>query len=470
MSSKKVVLIVPPTMLLTATFPFGLGYMAAILNNLGHSVSICNFTQNKYSLPRVIKKIIELAPDVLGITVYSFSYRECRDIVHGVKRINSRITIVVGGPHISVLPKESLEDLKADFAVVGEAERIFPKLIAQAGDVNSSFEGISGLAYWLKGQAVLNEGHNIIDDLDSLPFPAWELMPPDKYNDFASEISSMRMPVAPILTSRGCPHRCTFCTAHFVTGYKQRMRSAKNVIDEMEWLIRKYRVQEFLIFDDNFTGDKSHAVSICEEILKRELDIVWRCAVGVRVNSLDAELLELMKKSGCYQLSLGIETTSDDVLNRSRKSLSFSTTKEKLSLIEKFGFETVGFFVFGLPGETTQSIKDTISFVRNSNIDLPVFSKFVPFPGTKCFKEKFKGKMLNDINWNQFFVYGSQESSFCSVRAKDLDWFCFYAYFLTYTNPFRLFKLIKKLVSSKNVRYNKFFKFIKCIISSLVKP
>ena len=298
----QIVLIFPPISIFPAMYPVGLGYIAAILKQNNYPVRILDYSKVASSLDYSIREIVNIRPDFIGITVYTFAHNIVKRMISEIRRLLPKAKIIIGGPQASALPKFSLEDMKADFAVVGEGERVMLEIVKRVESNYNYFDDIKGLAFWRDGNPVFNPGCNLIEDLDNLPFPSWELMPPNKYNYAAVDVMPKRFPAAPISTSRGCPYECTFCGSHPIHGRGFRKRSAQNVADEIEFLVSNYGVREINLLDEAFSEDRMHAISICEEMIKRKLDIVWRPLAGLRLDTLDDELLEIFKASGCYQL------------------------------------------------------------------------------------------------------------------------------------------------------------------------
>jgi magnesium-protoporphyrin IX monomethyl ester (oxidative) cyclase len=253
---------------------------------------------------------------------------------------------------------------------------------------------------WSKvdGKIRKNSKREFIDDLDSLPFPAWHLLPIEKYIQVGQAHGSQkRKRYASMITSRGCPGRCVFCSIHSVWGYKWRARTPENVVSEIEKLVAEYNMREIHFEDDNLTLSKQRMAKICDLIVERGLDISWATPNGVAVQTLDLDILEKMKKSGCYHLSFGIESGDPYVLKKIiHKPLSLDKVKSVINWSKKLGIWTHGFFVIGFPGESPQSVQRTIDFSKETDIDSANFFIATPYPGTPLhFLASSKGS-LND--------------------------------------------------------------------------
>ncbi|MEK7817568.1 MAG: radical SAM protein, partial [Actinomycetota bacterium] len=216
---------------------------------------------------------------------------------------------------------------------------------------------------------------------------AWDLMDPRSYPDLPHQLLHKKFPVAPVMTSRGCPYDCSFCASTALWGRGWRTRSAANVVDEIEMLVRDFDVKEIHFEDDNFTLKASHAAAVCEEILRRGIDIVWACPNGVRIDTLDDDLLELMRRSGCYSLGFGIESGSQAVLEKNNKKLKLDRVADQVRMVKRHGIEAFGFFIIGLPGETADTIRETIRYARRVPIDRANFGLLSPLPGSGIFNE-----------------------------------------------------------------------------------
>jgi len=220
----------------------------------------------------------------------------------------------------------------------------------------------------------------------------------------------------------------------------------------MELLHKKHGIQEFHFEDDNFTANKPHALSICREIRRRKLNIVWACPNGVRINCLDQELLEEMKASGCYLLAFGIESGSQRILNRANKNLKLSLVPKIIKMAKKIGIQTWGFFIIGLPGETANSAEKTIKFARELPLDRAQFCKFVPLPGTKVFEDWLSNRKLKDLPWENFSFFGDSIYSTKSLSNIQLSYFQKKAFRAFYFRPKTLIKTIF-LVKPKQAKW-----------------
>jgi len=317
---------------------------------------------------------------LVGISCLSDFYLETKELTAKLKKEGLRV--VLGGAHPSALPEETLRDTGADFAVVGEGEETLLELV-DALERKTKTEEMPGLA--AIGSAFKKRA--FIPSLDSIPFPDWRQIDPRKCKKAPHGAVVKNFPVAPVTTSRGCPYVCKFCASPHLWSRIIRFRSPENVVDEIEYLVRDFGVREIHFEDDNLTLRKDHIEKICELILKRNLRISWATPNGVRVDSLTKDLVRLMKKSGCYFIVFGIESANQRILDNIDKKIDLETVERAVRLANSEGIITQGFFIFGLPGETEDTIQETIDFARTTPLDRAQFLLLDVLPGSQLWNE-----------------------------------------------------------------------------------
>ena len=396
----KILLINPRYKNTWAAPPIGLGYIASTLENSGyHQVVLIDLTLHPLSNVEFKKLILKVNPDVIGISLMVIALLECRELVSTIQSVTDS-PIVLGGPQCSTMPIFTLRYITADFIVIGEGESTFLELVQSLEAREKNYYKIDGLAFIDKnGKSVINNSRRFINNLDNISFPAWHLMKPSDYKYVPALTPVKGTPIAPIITTRGCPYNCSFCGGPIVWRRTFRKRSPNNIVDEIEMLIKDYKVKEIFISDDNFTLLKKHVVEICKEIIKRELDISWSCPNGVRIDCLDNEILKLMKKAGCHLLGFGIESGNQKILDNANKQLDLQVVYKIVKEAKRLNLTTYGFFIIGLPGETSKTIRQTINFAKILQLDYAWFNILMPYPGTKIFNNFIKNKQLNQINW-----------------------------------------------------------------------
>lgn len=383
---EEILLIYPPGVQVvghphTSAHPLGIAYLGAVLKK-DYGVKLLDATAEghrnvenlgnglvRYGLSdeQIKKRIAEFSPDIVGITcLYSSQLPLVRRIGQLTKEINTKIITIIGGTHPTFLPKETLREKSIDFIILGEGEDTLPSLLRRL-ESGQDFTNLDGIAFRRDGRVWVNPGTTYIKNLDELPFPAWELLPMKKYskiNNPMGGISKSRY-WAPIITSRGCTDKCIFCSSANFWGNRYRSRSAKNVLDEIELLVKEYKIKEIQFCDDNLILDKERDKEIFQGIIDRRLKIFWNAPNGIALWRLDEELLKLMKASGCYELALAIESGDQEVLSKIiKKPLDLARVESLTRSIQRLKIRTHSFFIIGLPGESKEQIHRTFSFAR----------------------------------------------------------------------------------------------------------
>ena len=371
------------------TPPLGLGYLSSYLKNRGHESRIIDGLNLDYSTSEILDKCA--GSDIVGINCLSAYFLEVIELSRQLKKRG--FTVVIGGPHASALPEMTLEATRADYIIVGEGELTFWELI-ECLKHNKPTENIPGLLT-KKDKKTINR--QLIDDLDSLPFPDWKQINPRIYKKAPHGGLIKSFPVAPLITSRGCPFECTFCSSPFLWDRKIRFRSPQNVVDEIAYLVKEFKIKEVHFEDDNLTLKRKHVEDICNLILKRKIKINWATPNGIRVDTLDLELLRLMKRSGCYFIAFGIESGNQGILDNAKKGVNLETVRRVASLAKKAGIVTQGFFIFGLPGETEETMKETMAFAKSIPLDKAQFLLLDILPGSELWSQLKKDKT---VDWN----------------------------------------------------------------------
>jgi magnesium-protoporphyrin IX monomethyl ester (oxidative) cyclase len=408
---KKCLLFVPPV--ISQKFPIdvnplpplGLGYIAAVMEKMGLEIKIVDCLMEGWhyrkniGLNRIrigleegeIKKIIEdFSPDLVGVNnLFSRQYKEAHSIYQLAKEVDNNIITVAGGPHPTVMAEFTLRDPKVDYVVLGEGEIVIEKLIAglNKGDIEK-IRGIDGLGYKEDGEIIVNPKTTFIEDLDKLPFPARHLLNMEKYFGLeASHGKRRHKRFSPIVTSRGCAAKCTFCTAYKVWGRKYRMRSPENVIEEMKELKNEYGIEELLIEDDNITLNPKRAERLFDLMIKEKLDLQWDTPNGVAAYTLNKDLIRKMKEAGCYKINLAVESGNQQtLLNVIKKPLMLTKVKEIVDWCREIDLEVGMFLVFGMPGDTLRGMWDSIKFAKKIKIYYPFISIATPYPGSEIYK------------------------------------------------------------------------------------
>ncbi len=368
------------------TPPLGLGYLASFLKEKGYQVEIIDALNSGFSVTEIVN--LCQGTDLVGINCLSAYFLEVKKLSRELKR--RKFTVVIGGPHASALPELTLEETRADYVITGEGELPLWQLVESIAN-NCSSEDIPGVMTKKKQN---NGKGRLIENLDSLPYPDWEQIDPSTYKKAPHGGLIKTFPVAPIISTRGCPFECTFCASPFLWERKIRFRSPENVVGEIEYLCKNFGVKEIHFEDDNLTLKKDHVTAICRLMINKKIKVNWATPNGVRADTLDREILMLMKRSGCYFIALGIESGSQEILNRVKKRTDLGTVERVVRLAKEVGIITQGFFVFGLPGESDQTVRETIRFAKRIPLDKAQFLILDLLPGSELWNELHRGQPM----------------------------------------------------------------------------
>ncbi|MBN2453515.1 MAG: radical SAM protein [Candidatus Omnitrophica bacterium] len=380
----------------------GLGYLATALRKR-HEVRILDCIKDNLTIDKFLPVLEEYSPDMIGLQCYTFDLPYIREALHAAKMFNRAMVTVIGGPHPSALPEETLKKEKElDYLFAGEAEAGLPMLADYIETGRTDLSGIPGLVF-RDGASVRANPKIAADDLDKLGLPSWDLIKPQEYPESQHGAFFKQFPIAPIMVTRGCPYPCTFCAGSIVAGKKIRRRSVDNVLKEIVMLKKDFGIKEFHIIDDNFTMDKEYAKELLRRLKALDLGMTWAVPNGVRMDTLDDELLRLMKETGLHMISLGIESGSDEVLALMKKGITTAKIREHVGRIDRAGIDMAGFFILGFPGETEETIAQTIDFAAELPLKRANFFTYLPFPGTESYAKLLSGGELKDVDWERFY-------------------------------------------------------------------
>ncbi len=421
--------------------PLGLAYIAAVLEKNKFAVKIIDMPVEEITEEQLAALLKDFRPAVIGITATTPTIGYSLKLAGLCKKELPDSVIVMGGPHATAVPEQVVSDGNVDVVVRGEGEFSFLE-VAEAVKGGRDFAGIKGISYKNGSKIIHNEKRGLIENLDELPFPARHLLPMEKY----FYVDAKAWPMTTVFTSRGCPGMCLYCSAHLTFGRGFRSRSAKNVVDELEHLARE-GFKEIHFLDDTFTLDRSRALEICDEIKKRNLNFFWCCPNGVRVNTVDAELLKRMKEAGCYSLAFGFESGNQQILNNVKKGITLEQSRKAIKLAKKAGIETWGFFMMGLPGDTEQTVRDTINFAKELNPDIAKFHITIPLPGTELFELWKKEGVIKTEDWEKYGIHASDVSELPTISSEKLKELNRQAYREFYMRPAYFIRYIKRINS-----------------------
>jgi anaerobic magnesium-protoporphyrin IX monomethyl ester cyclase len=356
--------------------PLGIGYLAAVLEQNGYDVNVIDCQALKLTLNEVENELRKRQPDMVGLTSTTLTYKSALKIIEVAKKTLPNCLTVIGGPHVTFWDEEALQECPSlDIVVRREGENTLLELV-QRLDANKSFHDVVGTTCRKDGKIVKNPDRPYIKDLDELPFPAVHLFPVEHFNKYGNIIF-------PVMTSRGCVYWCDFCTAVRMFGRKYRMRSPKKVVDELEFLYKKYGEKQYTFYDDAFTVNQARTEEICDEILRRGLKIKWDCET--RVDMVSKDLLLKMKKAGCIAVWYGVEAGSEKVRDAMGKGISTQQTLNAFKWTKEAGLIAVASIILGFPGETKETAWESVKLLQKINPDEIGIYIATPYPGTPMY-------------------------------------------------------------------------------------
>lgn len=390
-----VALVFPRYKYVSGDAPLGVSYIASnIRQKTDAKITVIDTTFHK-DKEEIKKTILKNNFDIIGISTMTTMINDALRIAEFVKKRKPRAKVILGGPHPTVMPEETLSNKNVDAVCIGEGEEAFVDIIKNKG----SFENIIGIWYKKRGKIIKNEARGPINDISALPFPAVDMLPLQKYfeNWFQLDSVAFNLKGINIITSRGCPYQCTFCqpTLFKIFGNIIRRRSPENVADEIEMLKNKYNINAFMFQDDTLVVDRQWVYDLCNLLISRKLNLVWGC--NARVNLVDEAMFRKMKEAGLRKVFIGIESGSQRILDEIYdKRITIKQIINATKILKKLDLRTQGYFMIGAPTETIKEINQTIKFAKRLDIDEATFSITTPLPKTYLY-EKVKDKLTKDV-------------------------------------------------------------------------
>ena len=372
---------------LTKGLNTGIGYMSAVLREAGHETRTIDFNNKPGNEERIaaLKDV-----DIIGISIRSFTLEHAESLIAKI-RSHTNAALICGGPHITLDGINFLRQHKEfELGAVGEAEQT----ITEIAD-GMPHDEIKGIIYRKDDEIAATERKEWRNDVDAIPCPDY-----DNFDSIKGKIKSY-----PLITSRGCPYSCVYCSVPRVIGKVWRPRSAENVIAELRHARERYKSNEFEVLDDNFTLDMRRAKKICQLMIDEGIDIKWSCRNGVRADRLDSELLRLMRQAGCHSIGIGIESLVPEIFDNLNKGERIEDIKNAVMMAKQAGIHVTGFFIVGLPLSTYEKDKQSMKAAKQLGLDSSLWGMFVPYPGTDTWDWVLgNAKMLHD--WKSGFHMG----------------------------------------------------------------
>lgn len=411
--------------------PLSLCYVASVILEAGHEVDLVDANALRLDVADVVERVRRYEPDLLAFTVFTHSFHVNLSWIRDLKaRLD--LPVLVGGQHVGLYPRETLSHPTIDYGLIGEAESNLPALL-RALETGGHLANVPNLCFRRDGAVVINPSGPRDRNVDEIPLPARHLLPNDRYASFLTR----RRNFTAMVTSRGCPFRCSFCAQRAPT----RLRSPERVIEEIEQCYHELGIREIDIFDTTFTVKKSRAQEICERLTEKRLDLEWMART--RCDLVDRKLLEAMAASGCRLIMYGIESAEEEILKALSKETSMARVRDAVRWTQEAGIQTLGFFMIGSPGETHETARRTIRFARELRLDHIQCTKVTPFPGTELYEDYLA--RTGDDRWRRHVLDSSERGEFellgTTLTAAEAQRYVRRMYLQFYFRPWHILRL-----------------------------
>lgn len=384
------------------SYPLGLLYLASYLraHQPGHELELIDLRCLKRPYLKLQQRLLNWKPDIVAISALTCEAQSLHDGAAMAKRADENIVVIAGGPHISACTSDVTEDSNIDVLVAGEGERTFTELVSRIAG-GQSLGGTPGAGVRNReGSVEWGAPAEPIADLDSIPFPSWDLVDIGRYARLGRAGNVRRGRYLPVFTSRGCPYQCYYC--HNVFGRKFRYRSAGNVVEEIRTIVERFGVTDIEVYDDIFNLDLERAKSICRMLLELDMGLSLAFPNGVRADQLDRELVGLLAKAGTTNLAVAVESASPKLQKAIGKNLDLEHTKQAISWADEEGIVTNGYFMLGFPGETGEQIRETIAYAEETDLFFASFFIVTPYPGTPLWEMTMGGSDSSSLDFSQY--------------------------------------------------------------------
>jgi len=453
--------------------PLGIMYLAGYLRKFmpDARIELIDMLPEGLSISGLVKRVGEFSPDLLGISALSFESRELHDLAALVKKSSPKIPIIAGGPYVTTATSTAFADQNLDFVARCEGEQTLLELCNCLFKSKGTLNEIPGLGFRENGNPRLNPDRPFMEDLDALPFPAWDLIKVEKYFDLPRfGTTYVHKEYMSVMTSRGCPFKCTYC--HRVFGVGFRPRSPQNVIEELEVLEKNFGVREIFFVDDCFNCKLSRAKEICDLIKEKGLKFSITFPNGLRGDIMDEELLDKLKSAGTYRITYAVETASERLQKFLKKNLNLEKVRNTIELTDRKNILVDAFFMVGFPGETRAEVMQTLDFALSSKLHSMNIWFVTPFEGTELFEQAkemgyavtgsgltVQGSRSSDTTGNSApctadrYTYFYPETTLSEVPPDELQKLTQKTFLKFYLNPWRLWRILRLFPNKSQLPY-----------------
>jgi anaerobic magnesium-protoporphyrin IX monomethyl ester cyclase len=354
--------------------PLGLAYMAAVLEKNNFEVSIFDCPVCEIDHDKLKDSLAALQPDIVGVGSMTPTIESALKSARVAKEVLPHAKVLMGGPHATFTDQQILTDEPAvDVVVRGEGEETLLELAQQAPSM-PRLDEVKGITYRKDGHIVQTPTRPFIQDLDALPLPAYHYIPVDKYRILGRKL-------LPVMSSRGCPFQCSFCVASQMFGAGFRGRNPKLVLDELEWLRDEYGAEGISFQDDTLTFNRKRILDICDGIIERNIQLPWGC--GTRADTVTKEILAKMQKAHCNEVCFGVESGCQRMRDKLKKRVTTEQCESAIKWAKDAGIFVTVSVILGYPGETKETLQETLDFVRKVEPDDVWLCHATPYPGTE---------------------------------------------------------------------------------------
>lgn len=445
--AKKILFVFPETRYPSGQPPLGIGYLSSIARNMGHETVLCDMSFMKEPLSKLKSMISRIKPDIVGVSVLTPQLNAAVETCEIVRKLTPDAFLIVGGPHATVLPEDTLERTGADIVYAGEGEIAFERFLS-----GEDFKDIPGACYMKDGTIHRNEGLLVTEDLDTILIPDRSIFEMDNYFDtwYSMDRVDPSLRGTSIMATRGCPFKCTFCqpTLSEIFGKKIRKRSPESIIEELKYLKTAYNINAFMFEDSTFILDKKWVHEICDSMIKEELNLKWCC--NVRADLLTVELIDHMKEAGLSKINMGVESASQRVLDDIyHKGITINGVRNALRLAKEREIFVQGYFMLGAPGETVEEMKMTIKFAASEPFDDALFDITTPFPHTEIWEQT---KELINRDYSDFDCFHTSVYTLEGITPEGIERMKKMAFWKFYMHPSRIFTTLKTLLGPKYLK------------------
>ncbi|MGE4297253.1 MAG: radical SAM protein [Desulfovibrionaceae bacterium] len=399
--------------------PLGVLYLAAMLEKHGHEVRFIDMDAEECGPDALLAQVDVFRPGLVGFSCVTPTVTLGFDLAARIKKAHPETAVVMGGIHATIAPDATMAAEGLDAICIGESEHTVVELV-DALEGKRPMESVAGIQFKRDGVVVKNEPRPMEKDLDNFPFPAFHLVKDlTKY----SPADATSLPVAPIMTSRGCPGACTYCCTKQIFGRRFRGRSVENILEEVDILVNRFGIKELHFLDDNLSTNRKRILALCAELKKRAYPIKYEIANGIRADMVDREILLALRGIGMVNIGFGVESGNEEILKIIRKGIDKDTVRRVMAMAKELGFETWGFFIIGLYGENAQTVQDTIDFAIELDPDFAKFLILKPFPGSQIFDQLNADGLIDSHDYSRYGVYTAPVHHLHDLTADEiLNW------------------------------------------------